>query len=177
VGDYALKLGKIAGAGTYAVDTGPAPIIKTYKEVREIAPLLRSAIQELTGKGKVSPENIVVLSPYKYSSEHLMIKDLVEKEGLFTTTVKGNNQGKVRIGAIQWNSFKTAPCRYSAACTAEGSFHMSRVCCGSRSAWQSFISSLTCYFGNILTYVAFLLQAFPGLQLRTYYPFPVNSHS
>ncbi len=64
----------------------------------------RSAIQELTGKGKVAPENIVVLSPYKYTSEHLMIKDLVEKEELFTATVKGDSGSKVRIGTIQ--SFK-----------------------------------------------------------------------
>ena len=62
VGDYALKLGHIAAAGTYAVDTGPAPVIKTYKDVMEIAPLLRAAIQELTGKGNGG------IQPVKYVS-------------------------------------------------------------------------------------------------------------
>ncbi len=37
-------------------------------------------------------------------SEHLLIKELVEKEGLFTTTVKGGSNSKVRIGTIR--SFK-----------------------------------------------------------------------
>ena len=82
IGDHAMKLGKIDGGGTYALNTGPAPTVKTYKDVMEIAPLLRGIVQELIGKGKVAAANIVVLSPYKYSSDHLMIRDLVEKHGL-----------------------------------------------------------------------------------------------
>jgi len=103
IGDYAMKLGKIAGAGTYAIETGLAPTFKTYKDVAEIAPLLRMMVQDLTGKGKVAPENIVVLSPYKYSSDHLMIKDLVEKEGLLTTSTT-DFSSKVRFGTV--SSFK-----------------------------------------------------------------------
>lgn len=52
----------------------------------------------------MAPENIVVLSPYKYTSEHLMIKDLVEKEGLLAPLNKDYSGDKVRIGTIQ--SFK-----------------------------------------------------------------------
>ncbi len=46
----------------------------------------------------MAPENIVVLSPYKYTSEHLMIKDLVEKEGLLAPLNKDYSGDKVRIG-------------------------------------------------------------------------------
>lgn len=103
IGDYAMKLGKIDGGGTYAVNAGPAPTVKTYKDVTEIAPLLRGIVQELIGKGKVAAANIVVLSPYKYSSDHLMIRDLIEKEGLLTTSTTDGGD-KVRFGTI--HSFK-----------------------------------------------------------------------
>ncbi len=100
IGDYALKLGNLSGTGTYAVEAGLAPVVKTYKDASEIAPLLRSMIQELIGKGKVAAESIVVLSPYKYSSDHLLIKDLVEKDGILTTATN-DGTGKVRFGTIQ----------------------------------------------------------------------------
>jgi hypothetical protein len=58
-------------------------------------------IQELTGKGKVAPENIAALSPYKHSREHLMIKDLVEKEEPLTPLNKDYSDGKVLIGTTQ----------------------------------------------------------------------------
>ncbi len=101
VGEFARKLGKIDGSATYGVEIGPAPAIKTYSAVSEIAPLLKNTIKELMKDGKVPPEEIVILAPYKYTSSHLGIKDLVEKEGIFTTSLQNKNDGKVRIGTIQ----------------------------------------------------------------------------
>ena len=101
VGEFARKLGKIEGSAFYRVEAGPEPTIKTYKEVSEIAPLLKSTIKGLIKDGKVSPEEIVVLSPYKYTSDHLRITDLVEKDGIFTASLQNNGSGKVRIGTIQ----------------------------------------------------------------------------
>jgi superfamily I DNA/RNA helicase len=100
IGDFACKLSRIDGKAEYGVETGPAPVVKSYSETGQIAVLLRSTIKELMKDGKVPPEEIVVLSPYKYSSSHLDIKDLVEKEGIFTPSLQNKHDGKIRIGTI-----------------------------------------------------------------------------
>jgi superfamily I DNA/RNA helicase len=101
VGEFARKLGRVDDSAKYGVETGPAPTIKTYSAISEIAPLLMSMVKELVKDGKVPPEEIVVLAPYKYTSDHLGIKDLVDKEGIFTASLQKEKTGKVRIGTIQ----------------------------------------------------------------------------
>lgn len=101
VGEFARRLGKINGSAKYGVEIGPVPVIKTYSDINEIAPLLKNTVKDLVKDGKVPPDEIVVLSPYKYTSSHLGIKDLVEKEGIFTVSLQKKNDGRVRIGTIQ----------------------------------------------------------------------------
>jgi len=101
VGEFARKLGKINGSAKYGVEIGLAPVIKTYSAVSDIAPLLKNTIKELVKDGKIPPDEIVVLAPYKYTSSHLDLKDLVEKEGIFTASLQIQNDKKVRIGTIQ----------------------------------------------------------------------------
>lgn len=101
VGEFARKLGKIDTGASYGVETGIAPTIKPYKEMSEIALLLKNTVKELVKDGKISAEEIVVLSPYKYTSGHLGITDLIENGGMFTTSLQKEKNGKVRIGTIQ----------------------------------------------------------------------------
>jgi predicted ATPase len=101
VGDFALRLAKIIGSGKYGVEDGPAPVIRSYSKPEEIGPLLLKTVKELTKDGKVSPKEIVVLSPYRYTNDRLGIEDFVEKRGIFTTTMQISNDKKVRIGTIQ----------------------------------------------------------------------------
>jgi hypothetical protein len=105
VGDFAIKLGKLDIKMEYAVNDGPAPVVASYSDSAGLVTVLRKTLDELTGKMKVSPDEIVVLSPYRWDSERLGIREFVEKHrDMLTTDLGTRGQGKVRIGTIQ--SFK-----------------------------------------------------------------------
>jgi hypothetical protein len=105
IGRFAAKLGRIAEAPDYGVNEGPEPVLLPYKSVDEIPEMLKKLLTELTGKQKILPGNIVVLSPYKLDHERLGLEQFVkEQEKLISTDLEDAEQGKVRIGTIQ--SFK-----------------------------------------------------------------------
>lgn len=102
IGDFALKVGNIHDKTEYAVTDGPKPEVKHYSDVNEIPALLKRLVDELLGKQKVSPDEIVLLSPYRYESKRLGIKQMVdENQNFFTTDMVKKGQGKIRIGTIQ----------------------------------------------------------------------------
>lgn len=102
IGDFALRLGKINSKPEYAVNEGLKPEIKTYSKVEEIVVLLNDLIHELIKKHKVPVDDIVVLSPYKYDSDRLRIKDLIDNDKkLFTASMVKKGEGKIRVGTIQ----------------------------------------------------------------------------
>lgn len=101
IGDFALKIGGILECSEYAVTTGPAPEVKYYSEPNEIASILKKLINNLIINGKVSPEEIVLLSPYKYDNKRLGIQQMIEKDTKLFTTDMSKDQGKIRVGTIQ----------------------------------------------------------------------------
>lgn len=101
VGEIALKLGKIREVPKYAVNQGPDPEIKTYGSVEEVPVILKGLVSDLITKRKVPPDEIVVLSPYKYDSKRLGIKDLIDSSKDLFTLSMGKGTGKIRVGTIQ----------------------------------------------------------------------------
>lgn len=101
VGDFARKLGKIREDVQFKIKDGPKPEVKTYKDVSEVSVILKNTVDDLIRHKKVSPEDIVVLSPYKYSSDRLRIKELVDTNPtLFSLNLSSRNN-KVCVGTIQ----------------------------------------------------------------------------
>lgn len=59
-------------------------------------------IRDLTGKGKVKPDGIVVLSPYKHDGKQVGLGDIVSQNTeQFTTDMASAPAGKIRVGTIQ----------------------------------------------------------------------------
>lgn len=105
IGRFAAHLGGVDEAGAYGVNDGPAPKLLSYRAVADIPGILLKLINELTGKNKVAPSDIVVLAPYKLDHERLKLNEFVlNREKLFSMELADVDHGKVRIGTIQ--SFK-----------------------------------------------------------------------
>jgi hypothetical protein len=101
VGEFAMKLGHVEEEINFAVEEGPKPVVKTYENTSEIAGILKGLLDDLINYKKVLPENIVVLSPYKYGSDRLGIKGLVDAgPSLFSTNIS-SRKGRVWVGTIQ----------------------------------------------------------------------------
>lgn len=105
IGEYAAKLGGLTISSEYVVTNGPTPVIKTYEQSTDIPGILKNVIDDLTKRQSISPNNIVVLSPYKYDNERFGIKDFIEShKNLISRDAVSGVQGKVRLSTIQ--SFK-----------------------------------------------------------------------
>lgn len=104
VGEFALKLGKMSDRLNYSVDEGPKPELIKYAVPLELAGIVHNLVTDLTQKRKVPANEIVILAPYKYSSKHLDMKELVDNNPKIYSTVMTSGDGRVRIGTIQ--SFK-----------------------------------------------------------------------
>ena len=105
IGEFSRKIGRISGTAEYAVETGEEPKLLSYAKTPEIPSLLEKVLDEVVKKGKVKPDDVVVLAPYKVTSDRLGITSLMEKKrDFFTTDLVTPGQSKVRIGTIQ--SFK-----------------------------------------------------------------------
>lgn len=101
VGEFAAKLGQITDTARYAVDEGPYPEVICYTTPAEMAQKVLKIIGELI-KNKVRMDDIVVLAPYKHTSNHVGLAGIVEKNpGQFTTIISSASAGKVRVGTIQ----------------------------------------------------------------------------
>jgi hypothetical protein len=101
VGEFAMKLGHVEEEINFAVEEGPKPVVKTYENTSEIAGILKGLLDDLINYKNVLPENIVVLSPYKYGSDRLGIKGLVDAgPSLFSTNIS-SRKGRVWVGTIQ----------------------------------------------------------------------------
>lgn len=125
IGDFALKVGNIHDETEYAVTEGPKPEVKHYSDVNEIPSLLKRLVDDLLGKQKVSPDEIVLLSPYRYDSKRLGIKQMVdEHQNFFTTDMVKKGQGKIRIGTIQ--AFKGLEADVVVLFGIDGSIHACR---------------------------------------------------
>lgn len=102
IGDFAHKIGMINEKTEYAVAGGPKPDIRHYTDINAIPSLLKGVLDELIRKQKAAPDEIVMLSPYKYDSSRLGIKHMIDEEkNLFTTDMVKKGQGKIRVGTIQ----------------------------------------------------------------------------
>jgi superfamily I DNA/RNA helicase len=67
--------------------------------------ILKKLVEELIRKDRVHPDNIVVLSPYRYDNKRLGIKKLIDgNPGIFSLDVTQKGQDKIRVSTIQ--SFK-----------------------------------------------------------------------
>jgi superfamily I DNA and/or RNA helicase len=59
-------------------------------------------ISELTSKRKVKPDDIVVLAPYKHTSEQVGLGEIVVRNpALFTIEISTISSGKIWVGTIQ----------------------------------------------------------------------------
>lgn len=105
VGEFANRVGNVTEPADYLVNEGRQPVVMSYRETGEQAVQVAKLVKDLTGKEKVHPGAIVVLSPYKHTSEHVGLGKLVESNSnLYVTEMSSSSHGKVRIGTIQ--SFK-----------------------------------------------------------------------
>lgn len=119
IGDYAVKLGNIKGTQDYAVSGGPKPVIIKYGSIPEIPGIIKGLLDDLIKRQKVSPADIVILSPYKYTSEHLGLKDYINRQPeLFSTQIAPLKGDKVRIGTIQ--GFKGLEAKVVILCGIDG---------------------------------------------------------
>ena len=102
IGRFAARIGNVPEAPRYAVKDGPEPVLLAYKNIAEIPAILAKLAKDLVGKDKISPDNIIVLSPYKPGHERLNIEGFInQQEKLFTKDLVNDGQNKVRIGTIQ----------------------------------------------------------------------------
>jgi len=105
VGDLANRLGGIIDPSNYLVNEGKKPVLMSFDKPVEQAAKIQKLVKDLTGKEKVSPGAIAILSPYKHTSDHVGLGKVIESDsGLFTTDMFTSTKGKVRVGTIQ--SFK-----------------------------------------------------------------------
>ncbi|MBI5102006.1 MAG: NERD domain-containing protein [Nitrospirae bacterium] len=119
IGNFAVRLGGLTISNEYAVTEGPKPEIKTYGQAADIPAILKSLINDLTRKQKISPDNIVILSPYRYDNERLGIKELIESnKNLLSLDAVSRVQGKIRISTIQ--SFKGLEADVVILCAIDG---------------------------------------------------------
>jgi hypothetical protein len=101
VGEFAMELGQIKDQVRFAVTDGPKPVARTYVNTSEVAGILKGLIDDLVRHKKIPPEDIVVLSPYKYSSDRLGIKGLIDADpSLFTANI-ASRKDRVWVGTIQ----------------------------------------------------------------------------
>ena len=102
VGEYARRLGGVAQAPNYLVDQGPEPEELESGPGGGLAKCLADLLTRLIAKRKVPAQEIVVLSPYRWSGERLGLGKLVEdRPDLFQTDLAKPARDKVRIGTIQ----------------------------------------------------------------------------
>lgn len=101
VGEYAARLGELSKVPSFAFDGGHKPKVMQYADNKEQAAMVLKLVNELTGKEKVKPEEIVILSPYKPDGEHVGLAALLEKNKALFTTDMSPKEGRVRVGTIQ----------------------------------------------------------------------------
>lgn len=104
VGEYSLKLGVMNEKLNYAVDSGPKPEVHVYTDANDMAQKVHALVTDLIGRRKVSPDEVVVLAPYKYDNTKLALKDLIDTHDKTYCTDMVSASGKIRVGTIQ--SFK-----------------------------------------------------------------------
>lgn len=101
VWEFANKLGDIQSPQANSDIEGPDPVVKTYTEVPEIPVILKEILKDLKKQG-VSPDEIVVLAPYRHDNERLGLGEtLKDQPDVFTSFKGGHEQGKIRVGTIQ----------------------------------------------------------------------------
>lgn len=101
VGELAARLGELSIVPGFAVDDGPKPEIIKYADNIEHAASVLKIVTDLTGKKKVKPSDIVVLTPYKPDGEHVGLGGMIlSNPSLFTTDISSAT-GKVRVGTVQ----------------------------------------------------------------------------
>ena len=119
VGEFASQLGQLTCQVRYAVDEGPHPEIISYTTTDEMTQRVLKIINELTGKRKVKPDDIVVLAPYKHTSSQVGLGDIVSQNiVLFTTDMASASSGKIRVGTIQ--AFKGLEADVVVLCGVDG---------------------------------------------------------
>jgi DNA polymerase III delta prime subunit len=119
VGQLANRLGELNEEHLYAVNDGPESVTVSYETVAEQVEKIREIIQELIGRRKVAPEEIVVLSPYKHTSDRVGLQCLIEENPkLFCTEMVRCADGRVRVGTIQ--SFKGLEADVVILCGVDG---------------------------------------------------------
>lgn len=104
VGEFAARLGKLEQIPDFKVDNGPKPKVMPYADNKEQAALVLKLVNELTGKERIKPEDLVILSPYKPDGEHVGLGAMIENNKSRFTTSMSAKEGKVRVATIQ--SFK-----------------------------------------------------------------------
>ncbi|HNA22647.1 MAG TPA: ATP-binding domain-containing protein, partial [Agitococcus sp.] len=102
IGEFAVRLGKCP-IPTFAVTTGQNPHLTICPSFDAMADALRQTLHKLMNEEAVTPERIVILSPYRHTNPQSTwaagLKD-VDLHTEMNVIVKG----KIRIGTIQ--SFK-----------------------------------------------------------------------
>ena len=101
VGELVTRLGQMDGAPRYAVAEGPRPEIIAYATVAGMTQQVMRIIGELTGRGRVGPDDIVVLAPYRHDSVQVGFGDLIRQNRSLFTTEMSSPSGKIRVGTIQ----------------------------------------------------------------------------
>lgn len=102
VGELARRLGGLQGESRYAVNDGPEPVIIRYHTVEDQVAAIRELVEELLKKKKVPAEEIVILAPYKYTSERVGLQALVAGDPKrYWTEMADCPAGCVRVGTIQ----------------------------------------------------------------------------
>ena len=119
IGQFAARLGGLTTTTEYGVTEGPTPEIHRYSKTTDIPAILKGLLDELTRKQKIPPDDIVILSPYRYDNERLGIRDFIESNSNFLSlnAVSGVH-GKIRVCTIQ--SFKGLEADVVILCGIEG---------------------------------------------------------
>ena len=124
IGVTACQLGNLVDLPDFEITNGPEPVYISCTGFDDVVKKLSSTIQDITKKGQVLLEDIVVLSPYRLDNKKFPLLIMLSEHGFrVTTELVYKKDEAIRLGTI--HSFKGLEADVVILAGIDGS---SRVC-------------------------------------------------
>lgn len=100
IGEWAARRGRTERPESYRVNDGPRPKVVEVPAGEDMSPTLKRLLRECLSTHRLTPEQIVVLSPYRHDNPRsTWVKAL---DGIaWTTEVSTPQPGNLRVGTLQ----------------------------------------------------------------------------
>lgn len=100
IGELAARLGQCHPPASFRVEAGEPPVVRISQDFAEMAGQLRHLLRDLLRKESLTPERIVVLSPYRHTNPQSGWAAGLDEVAV-TTDMAANQPGHLRVGTIQ----------------------------------------------------------------------------